>query len=159
MNKSACFTGHRSISADRTALSDRLYTLLEKLTNERNVTDYYAGGAYGFDAVASSAVIKLREKYPQIKLHLILPCSNAEQTNGWSEEQIAEFQHILAHADSIEYVSEHKTKTCMKQRNTRLVELADFCICYWNVNDRRSGTGQTVRMAQKKGIEIINLFS
>lgn len=150
MNKSACFTGHRSISADRTALSDRLYTLLEKLTNERNVTDYYAGGAYGFDAVASSAVIKLREKYPQIKLHLILPCSNAEQT--------AEFQHILAHADSVEYVSEHKTRTCMKQRNARLVELADLCICYWNVNDRRSGTGQTVRIAQKKGIEIINLF-
>ena len=159
MNKSACFTGHRSISADRTALSDRLYTLLEKLTNERNVTDYYAGGAYGFDAVASLAVIKLREVYPQVKLHLILPCSNAEQTDGWSEEQVAEFQHILVRADSVEYVSEHKTQTCMKQRNARLVELADYCICYWNANDRRSGTGQTVRMAQKKGIEIINLFS
>ena len=39
------------------------------------------------------------------------------------------------------------------------MELAsDYCICYWNSKDFRSGTGQTVRMAQKKGIEIINLF-
>ena len=159
MNKTACFTGHRSISADRTVLSSRLYTLLEKMISERNVTNYYAGGAYGFDAAASLTVIKLREKYPQIKLHLILPCSNAEQTDGWTDEQITEFQHILDLANRVEYVSEHKTGTCMKQRNTRLVERGDFCICYWNVKDRRSGTGQTVRMAQKKGVEIINLFS
>ena len=112
--KSACFTGHRSISGGMSALSDRLYTLLEKLITERNVTDYYAGGAYGFDAVASLTVIKMCEKYPQIKLHLILPCSNAEQTDGWSEEQIEEFRHILAHADSVEDVSEHMTRTCMK---------------------------------------------
>lgn len=47
----------------------------------------------------------------------------------------------------------------MKARNARLVELAsDYCICYWNPKNFRSGTGQTVRMAQKKGIEIINLF-
>lgn len=54
--------------------------------------------------------------------------------------------------------SERYYDGCMKGRNARLVELATVCcICYWNVNDKRSGTGQTVRMAQKKGIEIINL--
>lgn len=31
-------------------------------------------------------------------------------------------------------------------------------ISYYNVNDYRSGTGQTVRMVQKKGLQIINLF-
>ena len=47
----------------------------------------------------------------------------------------------------------------MKARNARLFELAsDYCICYWNPKGFRSGTGQTVRMAQKKGIEVINLF-
>ena len=47
----------------------------------------------------------------------------------------------------------------MKIRNARLVELAsDYCICYWNPKHYRSGTGQTVRMAQKKGIEVIDLF-
>ena len=47
----------------------------------------------------------------------------------------------------------------MKARTARLVELAsDYCICYWNPKDFRSGTGQTVRMAQKKVIEIINML-
>ena len=45
----------------------------------------------------------------------------------------------------------------MKRRNERLVELADYCICY--CTNPRSGTGQTVRMAKDKGIDIINLFS
>lgn len=59
----------------------------------------------------------------------------------------------------MEYVSEHKTMTCMKERNARLVELAsECCIAYWNANNKRSGTGQTVRMAQKKGLEVINIF-
>lgn len=49
--------------------------------------------------------------------------------------------------------------TCMKERNARLVELAsECCIAYWNANNKRSGTGQTVRMAQKKGLEVINIF-
>ena len=46
----------------------------------------------------------------------------------------------------------------MKERNQKLVDLADtLCICYWNENDNRSGTGQTVRMAEKKGLIIKNL--
>lgn len=59
----------------------------------------------------------------------------------------------------MEQVSERYYNGCMKARNARLVELAtDYCICYWNPKDFRSGTGQTVHMAQKKGIEVINLF-
>ena len=129
------------------------------MITDRNITDYYAGGAYGFDAMASLSVLRIKAKYPQVRLHLILPCSNEEQTEGWNTKRKAEFDKILGLADSVEYVSEHKTMTCMKERNARLVELAsECCIAYWNANNKRSGTGQTVRMAQKKGIEVINLF-
>ena len=55
--------------------------------------------------------------------------------------------------------SYHYNNDAMKLRNTRLVELADeYCICYWNVNNFRSGTGQTVRMAKRKEIKILNLY-
>lgn len=37
--------------------------------------------------------------YPQVKLHLILPCSNAEQTEKWTAEQKKEFHRILSLAD------------------------------------------------------------
>ena len=122
------------------------------------VTDFYAGRAYGFYAVSAFSVLHLKENYP-VKLHLILPCSKEEQSRKWTAEQKAELEKLLRLADSVEYVSDRYYKGCMKARNARLVELAsDYGICYWNPSNYRSGTGQTVRMAQKKGIEVINLF-
>jgi len=159
MRKSACFTGHRTIKTDMNSFSVLLLSVIEQMITDRNITDYYAGGAYGFDAMASLSVLRIKEKYPQVRLHLILPCSNDEQTDGWNTKRKTEFEQILGLADSVEYVSEHKTMTCMKERNARLVELAsECCIAYWNANNKRSGTGQTVRMAQKKGLEVINIF-
>ena len=159
MYKSACFTGHRNIVTDKVMLSEQLYAVIEKLITSQGVTDFYAGGAYGFDALASFTVLKLRENYPQVKLHLILPCSKDEQTKQWTAEHKAELDKLLGLADSVEYVSDRYYNGCMKDRNARLVELATVCcISYWNPNNFRSGTGQTVRMAQKKGIRVINLF-
>lgn len=85
MNKSACFTGHRSIDKHREVLEKDLVSVIEQLITQKRLTDFYAGGAYGFDALASLTVLQLKEKYPQVKLHLVLPCSNEEQTEGWKE--------------------------------------------------------------------------
>ena len=159
MNRSVCFTGHRTIAEDKETRSARLYALLERLVTEKEVTDYYTGGAIGFDALAALTVLKLRESYPKVKLHLVLPCPFEEQSAKWNEAQITEYLHILGLVESVEQVSDRYYNGCMKARNARLVELAsDYCICYWNPKNNRSGTGQTVRMAQKKGIEVINLF-
>ncbi len=123
------------------------------------LTDFYAGGAIGWDTLAAQTVLRIKERYPHVRLHLVLPCSNAEQTAKWSEEQKAEFYRILSLADDVEYTSEHLDKDCMKRRNARLVELAtDYCICYWNESRQRTGTGQTVRMAETKGLQIINFL-
>lgn len=70
MNKSVCFTGHRTIAEDKEKLSARLYALLERLVTEKKVTDFYTGGAVGWDALAALTVLKLRESYPEVKLHL-----------------------------------------------------------------------------------------
>lgn len=159
MYRSACFTGHRTIKADKSTFSALLSSVIERLITDKSVTDFYAGGAYGFDAVSAFSVLHLKENYPEVKLHLILPCSKEEQSRKWTAEQKAELEKLLGLADSVEYVSDRYYNGCMKTRNARLVELAsDCCICYWNPSNFRSGTGQTVRMAQKKGIEVINLF-
>ncbi len=80
MRKSACFTGHRSFTGDTTNLEARLYDILERAINKESVKDFYVGGAVGWDELAAQTVLKLREIYPQIELHLILPCSNEEQS-------------------------------------------------------------------------------
>ena len=154
--RSISFTGHRKLSEDATVLKRRLYQRLEEEI-KNGATDFNAGGAVGFDCIAAAIVLKLRGVYPHIKLHLILPCSNEEQTEKWSEAEKAEFYRILNLADTAEYTSDHYYNGCMKKRNARLVELADCCFCYWD-GKQRSGTGQTVRMALKKDIEIVNFF-
>ena len=101
MRKSACFTGHRTIKTDMNSFSALLLSVIEQMITDRNITDYYAGGAYGFDAIASLSVLRLKEKYPEVRLHLILPCPFDEQSAKWNEAQKAEYQHILGLADSV----------------------------------------------------------
>ncbi len=152
--KKVCFTGHRKV-AEPEKIYRRLTELLEQLISE-GAEDFYAGGAVGFDTPGELAVLELRKKYPGIRLHLVLPCPNNDQTAGWSYEQRADFHRILAQADTVEYTSDRYRRGCMKLRNARLTELADICVCYYR-KIFKSGTGQTLRMAESKGIKIYNL--
>ncbi len=151
-----CFTGHRSIS--NTPYLQK--HLLEQIENcvQGDAIVFYAGGAFGWDLLCEQCVLQLQKIYPQIRLHLILPCPPEIQTAIWTQQQKEIFQLILQEANDIEVVSECYTKNCMRERNERLVALSDACICYYNEKRFRSGTGQTVRLAQKKGIPIVNLF-
>lgn len=155
---SACFTGHRNLTGDISQLEERLYNVLERAITNAGITDFYSGAAIGFDEICSKTVLKLRANYPQIKLHLILPCPPQEQTSKWNETQRSEYMRILAAADTIEQTSQYYYNGCMKRRNARLVELADCCFCFLNTENLRSGTAQTVRMALNKRIIVINFF-
>ncbi len=56
--KSVCFTGHRTVEI--TALLEKsLIDTLEILISN-GVTDFYAGGAYGFDILCELTVINMR---------------------------------------------------------------------------------------------------
>ena len=113
--KSVCFTGHRNVK--KTAeLKNNLLEQLVKLIDE-GATDFYAGGAVGWDMLCERAVIELREKYPYIKLHLVLPCPAEEQTAKWNENDKREYIELLSAADMVEICSEHYYDGCMKVRN------------------------------------------
>ncbi len=145
--KTVCFTGHRDVKITR-ELKNRLMETLEKLI-QNGCTDFYAGGAVGWDMLCEAAVLALRQKYTGIRLHLILPCTFSEQTKAW-------LSLIRVFADGEEYVSDRYYNGCMKLRNEKLVFYADCCVCYYNKKSP-CGTGQTVRMATAKGVEIFNL--
>jgi len=73
MRKNACcFTGHREIPPeDREPLRTALLSEIQRLYAEKGVTEFYTGGARGFDTMAAEAVLKIREALP-VRLHLIL---------------------------------------------------------------------------------------
>ncbi|MDE5741637.1 MAG: SLOG family protein [Oscillospiraceae bacterium] len=155
--KKVFFTGHRTTSFYTEDMRS-LVRLLHKFASEGTV-DFYAGGARSWDMTFENFVLLMREEdFPFIKLHLVLPCPPREQIANWDSEDKKEYKRILKAADSVEIVSPHCYKYCMKKRNQRLAELGDVCVCYYNEKRRRSGTGQTVHMAKIMGKEIINIF-
>ena len=155
--KRCCFTGHRTLKITP-ELKGRLWDTLCRLVEEYNVTDFYAGGAVGWDMLCERAVLALKKKYPKVRLHLILPCSPEAQSARWSAEQRAMLFDIQTQADSCACLSEAYYNGCMKKRNEELVKNADYCVCYYNSADVSSGTGQTVRMCERNGVTVINIY-
>ena len=161
MQRTSCaFTGHRphkfpwKYNEDDPRCIALKKTLTEQITAlaEAGVTDYYSGGADGTDCWASLIVLALREKNPLLKLHLILP--HEGQADKWSDSARERYHSILEQADTVKYVSHAYYDGCMIDRNHRLVESAALLLAVYN-GVRRSGTGMTVRYAQKLNREVI----
>jgi len=148
------FTGHRDACSPE--IKNTLREMTEKLIDE-GADMFCAGGAVGFDTIAAETVLELQGEYPWITLRLVLPCPPEVQTSRFPVKARERYFDILRAADSTEIISPVYTDECMKLRNQRLVELADVCLCFYDKSRFTSGTGQTVRMAEKKEIEIINI--
>lgn len=111
-SRTACFTEHRELPAEKIPeiskrLEDTLVTLIEQ-----GYCYFGAGGALGFDTLAAQTVLRLRERYPQIRLILVLPCLN--QTRGWPQENIDTYEEIKRCADKVTYTAEHYFRGCMQ---------------------------------------------
>ena len=101
---SCCFTGHRKMSSGQhNCVVERIKSEII-LMIENGVRYFCAGGALGFDTIAALTVLSLKNKYPHIRLILVLPCR--DQTNGWREADIKTYNHIFENADTIVYTSE-----------------------------------------------------
>ena len=152
-NIACCFTGHRKIPQKKYVqiqekLRDEIVTAIQNGYNF-----FYAGGAIGFDTMAAQAVLELKTQYPHIKLILVLPCVN--QTDGWEQSDIDEYERIRDLADEVIYTSEEYKKGCMHKRNRYLVDHSSLCICY--MTRKSGGTAYTVEYATSNGLKIINI--
>lgn len=148
-----CFTGHRELPQEAAdGLRDRLEQTITHLISQ-GVTEFRAGGALGFDTVAALAVLEQREKYPHIRLVLMLPC--ADQDKSWGAADRRRYQSIKQAADEVNVLAEHYYRGCMFVRNRALVDGSEYCVCFQC--HPGGGTQMTVDYAGKKGLKIINV--
>ena len=153
MSKICCFTGHRDLhGVDIHKLYNKLYDTIRELVND-GFTDFRAGGATGFDTLAATCVLEMKQEVPEIKLHLILPCEN--QDRYFSRFNKKAYRYILQRADSVTYLQKSYAPGVMTIRNRALVNGADFCIAF--LKSLRGGSYQTVNMARKANIKVINV--
>jgi len=153
-NKSACFTGHRDIDPqDLPSIKEKLREIIINCVND-GFTDFYNGGARGFDLLAAEAVLELKKTCPSLRLHIIVPCSN--QTRGWREEDVIRYENVTAIADEVKCLSPVYFDGCMHVRNRYMVDNSELLIAY--LKSISGGSGYTVRYAEGQGKSVINIF-
>ena len=151
--KTCCFTGHRDIPS---GANQRIFAKTEEMVEiliKKGYLYFGAGGALGFDTIAAFAVLKLKERYPDVRLILVLPC--LAQTRGWSREDVEIYEDIKSKADKVVYTSQEYTRGCMHKRNRHLVDNSSACIAY--LTESKGGTAYTVDYAEKHGLTVFNI--
>ena len=158
--KACAFTGHRPqrlpfgfdesdkrCTALKSAMQDQIAALIE----DKEVTHFITGMALGIDVYAAEIVLDLKTKYPYITLESAIPCET--QAVKWSVAARERYYNIAAKCDKETMLQREYTPGCMEKRNQYMVDHADYILAVWN--GRPSGTGNTVRYAQKKGKFVI----
>ena len=158
--KVCAFTGHRPKSFpwkyDETApgcvaLKKVLAEQITALADD-GVTGFISGMALGVDLWAAQTVLDLREKNPILKLYCALPCEDQEKK--WPAVKQKLYHSILKQADDIHWESKSYTPDCMLNRNRYMVDHSSILLAVYD-GTYRSGTGMTVRDAQRKRRKII----
>lgn len=146
-----CFTGHRVIpSGQREDIKERLVATVEALI-QKGVRSFAAGGALGFDTMAAQTVLRLKKRYPDIRLVLVLPCR--DQTKAWQAADIDLYESIKSQADEVLYTGDRYYSGCMARRNRRLVDMSGWCVFY--LTKPSGGTRYTVNYARQKGLHLL----
>lgn len=151
--ETCCFTGHRNLSQkDINEIKEHLKNEIVKLIHQ-GVIYFGAGGALGFDTICAMTILELRKVYPQIKLILVLPCS--EQSIMWNISDKQKYEYIKSRADKVRILSPYYYDGCMLVRNRYLVDNSHYCICH--ITKSTGGTAYTVAYAEKMGLKIIKI--
>jgi len=154
-----CFTGHRPSKLpwryNERGIKFILYKIRLKQSIKKAIKDGYkyfiTGMAMGSDIICAEIVIKIKKKYPSIKLECAIPCIN--QTEKWPHKSIMRYNNILTKADKITYVSSLKYfNGCMAKRNIYMINNSSLLIAVYNGSF--GGTKQTIDKAKEKQINI-----
>jgi len=152
-NKTACFTGHRPKDLNGYNPEDNK-ELLWKLHNvivehiEMGLETFITGMALGVDQWAAQIVLKLKEKYPHIKLVAAIPCKN--QSKKWVKESQLLWQEIIDKCNNYHYVTETEyTPACMQLRNIWMLDNSKYVIAIWSGKEN-GGTYNCVKSAKEK---------
>ena len=164
-NKSICkicaFTGYRpskmpwgydETDARCAEFRFRLREALEYLIG-RGYADFLSGGALGFDQMAARIVLSLREKYPWIRLIMVIPFDG--QADRWSEDQRRAWLHIIEASDRVVHISHEYDRGVFFRRNRYLVEHADLLLAAYA--GQPGGTAGTVAYARRHGVRVARI--
>jgi len=115
-------------------------------------TRFMTGMSTGFDLWAAEVVIALKKR---LFIDLLCAIPFARQVDSFPPTWRTHYQQALAAAKEAFPVSDHYHAGCYMMRNQFMVDASSLLICYFD--GRSGGTAQTIQMAKKAGLEIVNI--
>ena len=162
-----CFFGHRKITVTD-ELVDRLYRVIEDLIINEKINTFLFGSKSEFDTLCLSTVTKIKNKYHNIKLIYV----RAEFPN--IDDSYKEY--LLERYDETYYPKQviNSGRLSYIKRNYEMIDNSKYCVVYFDRNytppkktttksttcnyKYNSGTKLAYEYAEKKNLQIINLF-
>lgn len=156
--KTVCFSGHRPEKLpDGGNVSSPVMGVIRSLLYQEiasavddGYTCFITGLARGIDLIAGEIVLEFKRSHPQIALVAAAPYRSAPKNLRSFEKFI--YGCIMNEAADVIYVSQEYSKGCMQKRNQFMIDNSSRLIAA--VDSYKSGTGQTIRLAEKAGIEV-----
>ena len=145
--KIASVTGHRKIPADKLDYVRKELRKEIELAIEEGYTTFLSGFADGTDLEFAGIVAEMKENNPAISLEAAIPYRDRLKTKA------SEFQRLIKQCDKVHIICEEYSPDCYPRRNAFLVEHSGRVIAVFSGRSR-SGTAQTIRMAQRERREL-----
>lgn len=154
ISKTVFFTGHRFLKQEDLPVIRKKIDQCVSEACESGYRRFFCGGALGFDTAAAFQTVLLKNKYPDIRLSLAIPC--ATQADRWSPEDRKTYDQLLRIADDCIVLSPFYYQGAMLSRNRYMADRSSLCICW--LTNMRSGTASAVRYAViHRQMKVINL--
>lgn len=148
-----CISGHRPeklpTGTPLRMLQSLLFHEIETAIQDGART-FYTGMARGVDLWAADMILHFRKQYPSVRLICVLPFADRLLSIRGAER--FHVNSILQTADQVITLREHYSHGCYRERNAYMIQHSHRLIAL--VADIRSGTGQTVHMAKRAGLEL-----
>ena len=161
---SAAFTGYRISKLPFEPTSENINRLKAKLKEAVNTLylkgfrTFYSGMCNGVDIWAAEAVLEFKKEFPDTALICAVPFEgHSDKLKG---DELEAYRRITDNALRVDIlkgrITYRETARAFNERNKYMVDNSDALIAVCNKDSLTpGGTANTVKMAQKKGIDII----
>ena len=152
--KRCCFTGLRPQKLTR-PIDDIKVDLENEIL--RAVADGYTtfitGMAYGTDIWAGNIVVRLKDRFPDLKLIAAIPFPDF--SGGWSEEWKEKYKRLIEKADMVKIIANDYSPAVYQRRNEWMVDHSSKVIAVYD--GKVGGTRNTINYARKENVNIVTL--
>ncbi len=148
-----CFTGHRPQYLKRP--EDDIKVDLENsilAAVRAGCHTFISGMAYGVDIWAAEIVIRMKDQFPDMNLHLIAVIPFAGFDEPWNEEWRRRYRALLSRAEYVKVMAPCFSKEAYQKRNEWMVNHSVRVIAVYN--GQPGGTRNTVCYARRNNVPI-----